>query len=256
MEEKQIDELIIERCNNLSVVADASILLDAEDDSYAMLRHIGFGASDSSKLLGINPFTKLQELLDEKRNLEPANPAIKNKATVRKGKELEDLIMQKASKHLGIEIFKPKNMYKFGSTRLTVNFDGVTLIKDTLIPVEIKMCSSMGRKYYNFDKALSEDITDPHWTTALSELSKIKTRDSNCNFPIYYYTQLQQQMMFLNSPLGILAVLDDYTWTMRYFCVVADQIMWKEIQVAEIKHRWNLHPEEKILELVKQKGQA
>lgn len=256
MEEKQIDELIIERCNNLSVVADASILLDAEDDSYAMLRHIGFGASDSSKLLGINPFTKLQELLDEKRNLEPANPAIKNKATVRKGKELEDLIMQKASKHLGIKIFKPKNMYKFGSTRLTVNFDGVTLIKDTLIPIEIKMCSSIGRKYYNFDKALSEDITDPHWTTVLSELSKIKTRDSNCNFPIYYYTQLQQQMMFLNSPLGILAVLDDYTWTMRYFCVVSDQIMWKEIQVAEIKHRWNLHPEEKILELVKQKGQA
>lgn len=252
-EEKQIDDIIIEKLPDLSVVADAAVLLAAEDDSYAMLRHIGFGASDSSKLLGINPFTKLEELLDEKRNLKPGDPAIQNKATVRKGKELEDLIMQKASKHLGIEIFKPKNMYKYKSTRLTTNFDGVCLIKNQLIPVEIKLCSSQGRKYYDFNKAISEDITNPKWTTTLSALNTIKTRDKNCNFPIYYYTQLQQQMMFLNSPVGILAVLDDYTWTMRYFCVVSDQIMWKEIQVAEIKHRWNLHPEEKIFELLKNK---
>ena len=66
MEEKQIDDIILEQCKNLSVVADAATLLEAEDDSYAMLRHIGFGASDSSKLLGINPFTTLNELLEEK----------------------------------------------------------------------------------------------------------------------------------------------------------------------------------------------
>ena len=216
-----------------------------------MLRHIGFGASDSSKLLGINPFTTLNELLEEKRELKPADPAIKYKATVRKGKELEDFIMQKVSKHLGMEVYKPKNMYKYKDTRLTVNFDGVCKIKDYLVPVEIKVCSPYGRKYYNFDKCISENVEDSNWKLDLKQLNAIKTRDTNCNFPIYYYTQVQQQAMFLNSPIGIVAVLDDSYWTMRYYCVVSDQILWKELQVAEIKHRWNLHPEEKVLELVK-----
>lgn len=255
-EEKTIDELITE-LGNLRVVANAAELLELDDDSYAMLRHIGFGASDSSKLLGINPYTTLNELLEEKRKLTPSDPAIRSKASVRKGKDLEDLIMKKAEKHLNITIQKPQNMYAYENTKLTVNFDGVSKLGRHLIPVEIKVCTSYGRKYYDFNKSIEEDGTNPQWKTNLMDLSKLLSVDINCGFPNYYYTQLQQQMLFLNAPYGILAVLDDYSWTMKYFMIAKNGIIQHEIQTAEIKHRWNLHPEEEIFNKIGiEKGQA
>lgn len=245
MQEKTIDEIISEK-ENIKVVANAAQLLALDDDSYAMLRHIGFGASDSSKLLGINPYTTLDDMLKEKRALAPSDPAIRFKSTVRKGKELEDFIMRKAERHLGIKIEKPENMYSYGDTRLTVNFDGVSQIGKYLIPVEIKLTTTYGRKYFNFDKAVNENATNPQWTTTLAELADKLSPDINCGFPNYYYTQLEQQMLFLDSPYGILAVLDDYTWTMNYFMVAKNGILQHEIQVAEVKHRWNLHQKEEI----------
>lgn len=257
MQEKiNIDDLI-SKINGIRIVANAAQLLALDDDSYAMLRHVGFGASDSSKLIGINPFTTLDELLKEKRTMAPSDPAIRNKASVRKGKDLEDLIMHKAEKHLGITIEKPENMYAYQETRLTVNFDGVSQIGRYLIPIEIKVCTSYGRKYYNFDRAINEDGANPQWKTDLNELAKLLTVDINCGFPDYYYTQLQQQMLFLNAPYGILAVLDDYSWTMKYYMVAQNGTIQHEIQVAEIKHRWNLHTEEEIFNKIGiEKGQA
>ena len=259
MEEKTIDELILEIRPNLRVIANAADLLKLNNDKYAMLRHVGFGASDASKLIGINPYNTLEEMLQEKRNLTPPDPAISSKATVRKGKDLEDLIMKKAEKHLGIKIYKPEYMYGYNDTKLTVNFDGVTKIDDNiLIPVEIKVCSNFGRKHYNFDKATKEDINDPNWTTDLLKVSELlSTNTNNCGFPQYYYAQLQQQMLFLDASWGILAVMDDYTWTMHYFATIKNDFMQRDIQIAEIKHRWNLHSEEEIFNKIGlEKGQV
>lgn len=245
-ETKSIDDLIIKKCD-VRLIADASKLLELNDDSYAKLRHVGFGASDSSKLLGKNPFSSLNDLLQEKREKAPVDPVVQFKATVRKGKELEDMVMHKAEKHLGLEIHKPANMYAYKETRLTVNFDGVFLLGDILIPLEIKVCSPYGRKHYNFNQSIKEDVTNASWTTSLKELMSIRTNTENCGFPIYYYTQLQQQIMFLNAPFGILAVLDDYNWQMNYYLILSDAIIQNDLKEAELKHRWNLHPEEEIL---------
>lgn len=237
-----IDDLIKQRCPYLTTIFKVDELLEKNDDQYALLRNVGFGASDSSKLLGINPYTTLNELLKEKRSLVPVKDEIKYKATVRKGRELEDLIMKKISKILEIEIYKPAIMYGYKDTRLTVNFDGVTPIDSYLIPVEIKLCTTYGRKYYDFRRAITEDIKNPNFKVTLGELKLMGTRSPDmCGYPINYYSQLQQQILFLDAPFGILGVLDDQNWTLELFLTYRDNEMIKDIQVAEVKHRWNLH---------------
>lgn len=237
-----IDNLIKNKCPYLTEIFKVDELLEKNDDQYALLRNVGFGASDSSKLLDINPYNTLDELLKEKRNLRPVKDEIKYKATVRKGKELEDLIMKKVSKILEIEIHKPAIMYGYKDTRLTVNFDGVSNINNILIPVEIKLCTQYGRKYYDFRRAITEDIKTNDFKIKLDDLKLKGTRSiDTCGFPNYYYTQLQQQMLFLEAPYGILGVMDDQNWTMELFLVYKDEDIQRAIQVAEVKHRWNLH---------------
>lgn len=237
-----IDDLIKKQCPHLVEIFKVDELLEKNDEQYALIRHVGFGASDSSKLLDINPYNTLDELLKEKRNLKPVDDVVKYKATVRKGKELEDFIMNKVSKILGIEIYKPAIMYGYKDTRLTVNFDGVSPIDTYLIPVEIKLCSPYGRKYYDFRHAITEDIKNPNFKVSLDELKLIGTRSVDaCGYPNYYYSQLQQQMLFLDAPFGILGVLDDQNWTIELFLTYPDKEMQQAIQVAEVKHRWNLH---------------
>lgn len=242
-----IDDLIKQKCPYLLEIFKVSDLLEKNDDQYALLRNVGFGASDSSKLLDINPYTTLNEMLKEKRSLAPVKDEIKYKATVRKGKELEDLIMRKISKILGIEIYKPEIMYGYKDTRLTVNFDGVSPIDTHLIPVEIKLCTTYGRKYYDFRRAITEDIKDPNFKINLNDLKLMGTRSAEmCGYPINYYTQLQQQILFLDAPFGILGVLDDQNWTIELFLSYRDDALIKDIQIAEIKHRWNLHSLDEI----------
>lgn len=248
----KIDDLIQEYCDVRPII-NAAELLNLSNDKYAYVRNIGFGASDSSKLLDINKFTKLDDLLLEKRNLVPLDPSINYKGSVRKGKDLEDFIMHKAQRHLNIEVHKPEIMYglKDGS-RLTVNFDGVSEYADLLVPIEFKICTCYGKKYYDWAQAVTEDKCDEHWNIQFSELiPHMKKGIDRCGIPNYYYTQLQQQMMFLNAPFGVLAVMNDDEWTMNYFVVCRDDDIIKQIQVAEVKHRWNLHSEEEILNKIK-----
>lgn len=231
---------------------DASKLLNYSNESYAMMRHIGFGASEASVLVGINPFKTIDDLRKEKLEL-TNDPEINYKEVVRKGKDLEDLFMQKASKHFTLNIEKPKIMYKLNKdSRLTVNFDGVTELESHLIPVEIKMCSIYGRKHYNFSKSIAEDVKEEHWRTDIHRFIVMYMTDSldECGFPPYYYAQLQQQMMFLNAPYGILAVMDDKEWTMHYFITKRNNDMIAEIKLKAIKNQDCLHTEQEIFDMI------
>ena len=241
-----IDSVIIDTLKGaITPIVNAQALLNISNDKYAYARGIGFGASDSSKLIGLSPFCSVESLLEEKRNLKPLDESVSLKANVRKGKDLEDFIInKKIIPHIQNTVYKPDWMYMITNTRLTVNFDGVSQLDELLIPIEVKVVTKYGLKYYKMDDSITEDVANEHWTFDYHNIP-VSSKDS---IPIYYYTQLQQQMLTLNAPWGILAVLDDENWTMHYFKIMRDEDIILQIKVAEIKNRWCLHPLDEILQ--------
>ena len=194
---------------------------------------MGFGGSDSSMLLGVNPYQDINDLIQSKvrTELSEKEKEVGRLAAVRKGNDLEPLIISKVTEILKTVVFKPPHMYRFKDyPYLTMNFDGVTDLEGKqYIPVEIKVCTFKGEKHYNkfkaiFDESLPEgqqarleqpDITDTNMS--------IIGRAAHYGIPEYYFTQVQQEMMALDAPFGFLAVLFESDWYVRIFKIHKDQ---------------------------------
>jgi hypothetical protein len=211
------------------------------NEEYALLRRHGFGASDSSIILGVNPYKTRDELIQEKisKTLSEEEKAVGEKVAVRKGRDLEALIIRKFEKYFGQECIKPKDMYMHKDYPfITINFDGVTGTPKQYIPAEIKVVTMYGEKHYDFSKAmyyeqidrflpLPEDVSDRNWS--------IENKAAHYGIPPYYYTQLQQQMLGLNAPFGYLSVLADRDWYMRTFFVYRDNKIINQLIVEAYK---------------------
>ena len=213
-----------------------------DNDDYIILRRQGFGASDSSVILGVNPYKTLPELIREKASnvITEEERAIGKKAAVRKGVDLEPLIIQKFEHYFKQECFKPKDMYKIkGTTCLNINFDGVTGTAEQYIPAEIKVVTQYGEKYYNPTKAIFDEINGfmPLPENISDSNNSIETKAAHYGIPAYYYTQLQQQMLGLNAPFGYLSVLFDKDWIMRTFFVYRDDNMLN-LLIQESEKAW------------------
>lgn len=217
------------------------------DDEYALARRKGLGASDSSILLGVNPYKQKSDLIVEKRStiITDEERAIKTKDAVRKGFDLEPLILQKYVKLTGdVEPIKPTAMYQITNTPcLTINFDGVTFTKDTddpcLIPVECKFVTTYGDKYYNKEHALKREFgecslvkTCRAYTDATD---RIKAKAEQIGIPPYYYTQVQQQMYGLGSPFGYLCALHDKGWETVLYFIPRDEDCIRNIIISGVK---------------------
>lgn len=212
-------------------------ILSLSKEEFAKARHIGFGASDSSKLLEVNPFCTKEELLTEKVEMKH-DEAISKKASVRKGAELENIILDKGLKLLQeLELdntyscFKPVNMYGNLDNHLTTNFDGVIMKDNTVYSVlEAKLVTKYGTKYYKLGKALLH-TENGDLCTKNAEIEKATLpiiNDSNIQnvcetladlygVPVYYFTQVQQQLYFINKPEGYLVVQTDENWDTYVF---------------------------------------
>ncbi len=221
----------------------------ASEEEYQQVRMDYFGASDSSRLLDVNPFYEnpYKELINEKKN-KLSDPAIGKKAVVRMGKDLEDIILTKLTELKQFNdtdriLFKPNIMYTKDKYNLSINYDGVLAVtegdkediflyveegKTKYIPTEIKTVSKYGRKYYNYNKAICHQ-EDGEWQefkeVAFTE-NEIKDLKLNTDLkqvaedygiPVYYLTQVQQQMMGTNSDYGYLAILDVESWDIYIF---------------------------------------
>lgn len=237
-------------------VADIDSILERSNEEFAMLRREGLGGSDSSIILGVNPYTSPTQLIQQKaRNtLTEEEKEVGEKVAVRKGRDLEPLIIQKTEKAFNIDVFKPKDMYRFKKYPwLTMNFDGVVENKDgTYYPNEIKVVTIYGQKYYDFNKAFYDETQGmlplpPNY--AVSETNSIITKAHQYGIPPYYYTQLQQEMMALNSPYGILSVLRDSDWRLFSFYVHQDPYTQSRI-ISEGYKVWQevikLNPDRKL----------
>ena len=228
-------------------------------EEFTQLRRKGFGGSDSSVLVGVNPFSTISDLIASKvrTELSEEEKAVGKLAAVRKGNDLEPLIITKATAILETQVFKPPHMYRFKDyPYLTMNFDGVTdLHGKQYIPVEIKVCTFRGEKHYNKFKALydegrpegSEVIPEPE---DISEHNmSIEERAAHYGIPPYYFTQLQQEMMALDAPFGFIAVLFESDWNVRIFKVWKDPKTQNAIIIEGYK-TW-----QKVEQVLKRKGE-
>lgn len=201
-------------------------------EEFTQLRRDGLGGSDSSVLVGVNPFSTINDLIQSKirTELSEEEKAIGNLAAVRKGNDLEPLVISKATEILNNVVFKPPHMYRFKEfPYLTMNFDGVTDLEDKqYVPVEIKVCTYRGEKHYNkfkafFDESLPEGEQAKLAPENISEKNiSIEERAAHYGIPPYYFTQLQQEMMALDAPFGFIAVLFESDWYVRIFKVWKD----------------------------------
>lgn len=220
---------------NTQLVVDYANIDVVSNDDYIMIRRNGFGGSDASVLVGVNPFNTLEDLIKEKASttISAEERAIGEKSAVKKGRDLEPLIIDKFTRFYGANVLKPSDMYRFTQfPYLKVNYDGV--VDDPAyhyIPMEIKVITLKGEKHYNFAKEifnerdgfrpLPENIADRH--------DPIEFKAAYYGIPAYYYTQIQQEMAGLNAPFGYLSVLKESDWSYHSFLVYFDQITWDAI---------------------------
>ena len=230
------------------VVEDASYLAAEDQKAFAMIRRVGFGASDSSILLGVNPFPdgKIEKLIAQKKSetITANERAIGKLVNVRKGADLEPLILEKFQKRYGLAdsfIKKPKAMYRIPGTPLTVNFDGVMKMGDFQVPVECKFVSTAGERYWSIGRALGDHLlTGNGYEKEIDEpdLQKYITKKAlQSGMPSYYYTQVQQQILALKAPVGYLTAIFDKTWELRTFIVEEDERIQEEL-LKRAKQYW------------------
>lgn len=224
-------------------------------DLFIMMRRQGLGASDSSVICGVNLFKTREDLLKEKASfiVTPEERAVGEKVNVRKGVDLEPLILQKFTEWTNIQdfdLFKPDAMYGVKGTPLIANFDGVFTLRETLpfIPVEAKFVSTYAHKYYDFSKCIQKIHYGNRCITSGANIKDriVNTADA-IGIPPYYYTQVQQQMYGLESEIGYLAVLDEKNWELHVFKIYQDEKIQNHI-VKESTLFW-----EEVLEERKKK---
>ena len=234
-------------CPQLTVLIEDVAALSDED--YALARRQGLGASDSSVLLGCNPYKKIEQLIIEKRSkhITDEERAIKTKEAVRKGFDLEPLILSKYAKLMETdEPTKPKAMYQINDAPyLTINFDGVGKVLNDygdveyLIPVECKFVTIYGDKYYNrkhaFKREFGESTLCRKCRPYTDTFDRIKAKAEQIGIPPYYYTQVQQQIHGLNAPFGYLCALHDKGWETVVYMVPRDEECISAIKIYGAK---------------------
>ena len=205
------------------------------EDEYTLIRRQGIGASDMAALLGVSVYKTDVDLIAEKRSkiITPEEREVGMKDVVRKGRDLEPLILQKASVFLdGQQPLKPADMYRsVEAPYITTNFDGVIEQDNHYIPVEAKYVSPYGDKYYNKEHAIYREIFPDKRTTTLAPIAyetgnlidKIKARAARVGIPPYYYVQVQTQNYMLKSPYGYLVALHDKGWECCIYFVRRDE---------------------------------
>lgn len=182
----------------------STIAFDNEED-WLQLRTKGIGGSDAGAILGLNKYSS--PLAVYKAKVDGIQKDLSDNANVRRGKELEDFVLEKYVKpkmhEYGFTVTKPDFMivnedYPF----LRANVDGIARsvtngsYKTSLL-IEIKCVS-----------AFAEDAWDgPDY----------------CGIPPYYYAQIQHYLAVTGMRAGYLVALFDRTWSVKWYAVRRDE---------------------------------
>ena len=213
------------------------------DEEYALVRKKSFGASDVAALLGVAYKTTYAELLENKKNpeLTEEERAIGKLPAVRKGKDLEPLILQKFCEFTGFKAEKPTDMYIVieGRKDLTTNLDGITTGGR---PVELKYVTTFGHKNWNTDGTgwMDPVLDKPKEGTPIKE--HIMEMANHYGIPAYYYTQVQTQLMCLQEKVGYLCALFEKDWELRIYTIDADPFVQTRVSIESLKAHMRAFP--------------
>lgn len=229
-------------------------------EEFAKIRRNGFGGSDSSILLGVNPFKTLRELIIQKasKEISAEEKAVGQLAAVRKGNDLEPLIITKSAEALDCKILKPDDMYRFKDfPYLTMNFDGVAQLPKGhkyskyanhhgYVPDEIKVATIKGQSHYNPAVSIYSEArlfygVEP-WQPELLPLNEeqlkawsVEKKAQYYGVPQYYYTQIQQEMMALDAEAGFISALFEVDWQLHIWLIYKDPVVWNALKVEGFK---------------------
>ena len=236
--------------SELDIEVDIANIDQYENQDYALLRKNGLGTSDSSIVLGVNPYKTKADLIAEKcRNyLTDEELAVGDKSAVRKGRELEPLIIHKHSEIMDRRVIKPIDMYRHKDyPYMKFNFDGVidkVYNEDgtyQYIPDEIKVVTMFGMKHYRPKLATYSEFTG--WNQIPPHINKenltIEKKAELYGIPPYYYTQLQQQIFGLKAPYGFLTVLFEKDWQIHSWLVWRDEKTINQLIIEDNK-TWSI----------------
>lgn len=236
--------------SELDLEIDIENIDQYENQDYALLRKNGLGTSDSSIVLGVNPYNTKADLIAEKCRdyLTDEELEVGDKSAVRKGRELEPLIIYKHSQIMDRHVIKPVDMYRHKDyPYIKFNFDGVI---DKLynedgtyqyIPDEIKVVTMFGMKHYQPKLATFNEFTGwnqipPHYE---EENWTIEKKAEMYGIPPYYYTQLQQQIFGLKAPYGFLTVMFERDWQIHSWLVWRDNKTINKLILEDMK-TWDI----------------
>lgn len=202
------------------------------EDEYILVRKDSFGASDVASLFGIG-FQTLEQVIAQKQKkfVTEEEREIGRKPNVRKGKDLEPLILQKTMEALNVTLVKPNHMFEI-LPGLTVNFDAICA--DDTCPYELKYVTTFGKK----DWTLNVNLPFIHHYMPPDEFYRndiqehIKYMAAIAGIPVYYYTQIQTQLIGTNKKMGYVCALFEHDWTLRVYRIYRDPYF--EIELRKI----------------------
>jgi hypothetical protein len=229
------DQRLKDRCH----VAATYTKLTTEEE-FAMSRRNGFGASDISVLLGLQKkWTSPDDCVKMKctQDYTDAEREIGKKPSVRMGKDLEPMILAQFEHQMNMETVKLSNMYRFNEyPYLTVNYDGICLHGLSLVPVEAKVVTHFGDKYYDWARGklpvpmkLDMNPRLPEYLTTKNIIAHCEEANREYGIPDYYYAQVQQQMMGLGADYAYLAAWRYLDWSLYVFWIPKDE--WLQTQI-------------------------
>ena len=200
------------------------------EEEYALVRKNSFGASDVASLINIG-FSNLEDVILTKSRpyLTEEEMEIGKKPNVRKGKDLESLILDKYNKEFNVVCTKPTDMFQI-VPGLTVNYDAWRMDPTQIIPIEIKFVSTFGGKYFRRDKYNVLIDLGPSNIVRGDLAQHVKEQAEYYGIPDYYYTQVQSQIMGTKSEYGELCALFEKDWNIQVYRIYRDTHFERKIK--------------------------
>lgn len=239
---RTIDEMLSQQKQLTIACENATLLSKTDNEAFAQIRKNGIGASDSSVVVGINKWKTAELLINEKCTpyLTAEEAAVGMLENVRKGSDLEPIILRKFEEAFGMTLEKPEAQYRFTEHPwLTINFDGITQVGEHLIPVEAKYVSMYANKYWDRSKAVANPFAgEAKYFTGGSAQEHISGLADAYGIPDYYFTQVQQELMALDAEFGYLVALFDKGWEIKVYKIFKDEFTQQCI-IRESKRVWD-----------------
>ena len=181
----------------------STISFENEED-WLELRTKGIGGSDIGAILGINPYASPLSIYNQK--VKGYVKDMSNNPNVKKGKDLEDVILTKYVQpyfaKLGYTVGKPQFMLiNSDYPYFRANVDGIA--------------------FNPANDFTNNIIVEIKWVGAYSEDSWNKPE--YCGVPPSYYAQVQLYMAVTGASSAVICALFDKAWEMHYFVVPKDE---------------------------------